>query len=85
MKTQFFNTPVILILWIIFSGYKWCGDFTDSKETTAGDLVIWAYLIYDSGVFQMVHLHVPFDFSNGIPGGFFDPIEFQSRPCRIIP
>ncbi len=85
MKTQFLNPLIFLILWITFCGNNWREDFTGSKDTSAGDLVIWAHLIYDSVAFQTVHLHIPFNFLNGILGGCFDHIEFQNRPYRGIP
>jgi hypothetical protein len=71
MKTQFLNPFIIPNLWITFCAHNWLENFTESKDIPAGDFEVWGHLIYDSAAFQNVHLHVPFNFSNGVLNGCF--------------
>ena len=76
MKIQFWDPFNIVFLWISFCvPPNWRENITGSNDAAARDLVIWAHLIYDTVVFQTVHLHVPFNFSYGLHAGCSDRTE----------
>lgn len=61
----------------------------ENKEKPASNsvanIVRKANLVYDSAEFQTGYRHVPPYLSNGIVGGSFDHMGFQSRPNKGIP
>ncbi|MGK7395489.1 MAG: hypothetical protein ACNS62_13010 [Candidatus Cyclobacteriaceae bacterium M3_2C_046] len=56
--------------------------FTDKS---VAEIVRKANILYDSAAFQTGHSHVPPYIANGILGGSFDHMGFQSRPNKGIP
>jgi len=58
---------------------------TSSDKKIIAEIVRRANVIYDSAGFQTGYRHVPPYISNGIVGGSFDHMGFQSRPTKGIP
>lgn len=52
---------------------------------THADIIRRANVIYDSAEFQTGYMHIPPYIANGVIGGCFDHMGFQSRPDKGIP
>ena len=84
IRTGPFNRfiKLLIILVTIFSCEK-----TSPSETNSVELVHLnrSNVTYDSSEFQKGHMHVPPYIANGVIGGCFDHMGFQSLPNKGIP
>ncbi len=80
---------ILAVLTIVLFTFNCETPRSDNSEEHAtasvADIVRKANVLYDSAGFQTGYRHVPPYLSNGILGGSFDHMGFQSRPNKGIP
>jgi len=85
------NYWFLVLMALLLPALEGCRQKTDrdvnsaENQSLVSEISRKSNIIYDSAVFQQGYMHVPPYISNGIIGGCFDHMGFQSRPNKGVP